>query len=113
MIVQIVTKLMLVGFALFMTASIAFAAMTLDSAKKQGLVGEQPDGLVGIVSGASPDVKRLVESTNSQRMAKYNKIAAKNGTPVSQVQAVAGQKLINGTNAGEFFMNAAGSWQQK
>lgn len=113
MIVQILTKLMLVGFALFMTASIAFAAMSLDSAKKQGLVGEQPDGLVGIVGSASPDVKELVESTNSQRMEKYNAIAAKNGAPVSQIQAVAGQKLINGTAPGEYFKNAAGSWQQK
>lgn len=113
MIVQILTKLMLVGFALFMSATIAFAGISLDAAKKQGLVGEQPDGLIGIVSGASPDVKQLVESTNSQRMEKYNKIAAKNGTPVSKVQAVAGQKLINGTAPGEYFKNSAGSWQQK
>lgn len=113
MIIKIITKLMLVGFALFMTASVAFAAMTVEAAKQQGLVGERPDGLLGIVSGGSPDVKQLVESTNSQRMAKYNAIASRNGTPVDQVQALAGQKLIKGTAPGEFFMNAAGSWQQK
>lgn len=113
MIIKILTKLMLVGFALVMSAAIAFAGLSLEAAKKQGLVGEKPDGLVGIVGSASPDVKQLVESTNSARMDKYNSIAAKNGASVSQIQAVAGQKLINGTDPGEYFMNAAGSWQQK
>lgn len=114
MIIKILGQLMLAGFALFMTASVAFAALTLENAKHDGLVGERPDGLIGAVSGSpSADVKGLVDSTNSARMDKYNAIASKNGTPVDQIQAIAGQKLIGSTPAGEYIMNAAGEWQKK
>ncbi|HYD19143.1 MAG TPA: YdbL family protein [Patescibacteria group bacterium] len=114
MIINTLAKLMLIGFALFMTVSTAFAGLTVDAAKSQGLVGEKPDGLLGIVTASpSADVQALVNSTNSQRMDKYNGIAAKNAAPVDQIQAVAGQKLIGATPAGEYFMNASGSWQKK
>lgn len=114
MIVKILAKLLLVGFALFMTASVAFAALTLDNAKQDGLVGEKPDGLLGSV-GASPseDVKGLVDSINSQRMEKYSSISAKNGTPVDQVQALAGKTLISKTPSGQYVMDATGEWQKK
>lgn len=46
-------------------------------------------------------------------MAKYNGIASKNNTPIDQIQALAGQKLIAATGPGEFFMNASGGWQKK
>lgn len=103
----------MIAAALFLSTSIAFAALTLETAKQQGLIGEKPDGLVGVVSGGAADVKALVESTNALRLSKYQMIAAKNGTPVDQVQAVAGQKLISSTPSGEFIMSASGSWQKK
>ena len=106
-------KTMMVAAALLLSTSIAFAAIPLEDAKQQGLVGEKPDGLIGIVSGTSKDVKALVDSTNAQRLAKYQAIAAKNGTPVAQVQAVAGQKLMAVTPGGEYIMGASGGWQQK
>jgi uncharacterized protein YdbL (DUF1318 family) len=106
-------KIALTLTILAFSAGMAFAAITLDAAKQQGLVGERPDGLVGAVSAASPDVSALVDSTNAGRMAKYNAIAAKNGSPVDQVQALAGKSLIEKTPSGQYIMNAAGSWQQK
>jgi hypothetical protein len=114
MIAQLIAKIVLIGFALFMSASVAFAALTLDNAKQDGLVGEKPDGLLGVVIAAPPeDVKSLVDSTNSQRLEKYNSIAAKNGTPVDQVQALAGKTLISKTQSGQYIMNSAGEWQKK
>ncbi len=108
------SKLLMACCALFMSASIAFAALSLPAAKADGLVGEKPDGLLGIVTTApSTEVQALVNSTNSQRMAKYNGIASKNNTPIDQIQALAGQKLIAATAPGEFFMNASGGWQKK
>ena len=107
-------KLTLAAAALFFTTSLAFAAITVDAAKQQGLVGEQTDGLLGAVTATpSADVSALVSSTNAARMEKYNAIAAKNGTPVDQIQAVAGQKLIGNTPAGEYIQTAAGGWQKK
>ncbi len=109
-----ISKVMMACCALVMSASIAFAALSLPAAKAEGLVGEKPDGLLGIVTTApSTEVQALVNSTNSQRMTKYNGIASKNNTPIDQIQALAGQKLIGSTAPGEFFMNASGGWQKK
>ena len=111
--IPLIGKIVLAMAALFMSVSFAFAALTLDSAKAQGLVGERPDGLLGIVSQASPDVSTLVSTTNTERLEKYKSIAQKNGTALPQVQALAGKNLIERTAPGQYFMNAAGVWQKK
>jgi len=98
---------------LVLGASLAFAALTLETAKQQGLIGEKPDGTVGAVSTPSAEAAAIIASTNAQRLEKYKAIAAKNGTPVDQVEAVAGQKLIAATPAGQYFMSASGTWQKK
>ena len=107
-----ITKIMTGLMALFIVIPMAFA-MSVDTAKQQGLVGERTDGLLGIVSGATPEVKQMVEQTNADRMNKYRAIAGKNGTNVSQVQALAGKKLIEKAAPGEYIQNAGGGWQKK
>lgn len=94
------------------SATVALAALTLDTAKSQGLVGERPDGLIGAVK-ATPEATALVAATNAERMERYKDIAAKNGTAVSQVQALAGKKLTDQTPEGEYVMSAGGGWQKK
>lgn len=107
-------KIILALAATLLSASVAFAALSLDAAKAQGLVGEQPNGMIGAVSDtASPDVKALVDSTNAARLQRYQGIAAKEGTPVEQVEAVAGEKLVNGAPAGQYIKTSAGAWQKK
>jgi uncharacterized protein YdbL (DUF1318 family) len=110
---QFLPKLLMALVVLIMSASIVFAALTVEAAKQQGLVGERPDGMLGIVAAPSPDVTALVESINTERLAKYQAIAMKNGTGLEQVKALAGQKLIQGAGSGEYIMNAAGVWQKK
>lgn len=97
--------------AFVLSASLALAAMSLETAKTQGLVGEQPDGLIGAVA-PSPEVNALVSTTNAERLETYKSIAAKNGTGVAQVQAVAGKKLVEQAPSGEFVL-VGGSWQKK
>lgn len=109
----ILTFLLGLGLANAATAGLAFAQDALASAKAAGLVGEQPDGLVGAVSGASGDIQALINQVNGQRMAQYQSVAQSNGIPVGQVQAIAGAKLIEATPGGQFVRNAAGSWVQK
>lgn len=99
--------------AVSVTAGMAIAGITIEAAKQQGLVGERMDGTLGIVAGATPDVSALVAATNQERLTKYNTIAAKNGTGVGQVQALAGKKLIENARPGEFVQGADGSWQRK
>ncbi len=84
------------------------------SAQTQGLVGERPDGLVGIVSSSAPaSTRTLVERINRERMTVYGQIAQRNGTSVEAVQRSAGQRLVNDTPAGQYFMDAGGKWQRK
>lgn len=101
-------------FLTVMVVAIPLAfAMTVESAKQQGIVGERTDGLLGIVSGGGGDVQTLVNTTNAERLAKYKGIAEKRGTPLDQVQAVAGKKLIEKAAPGEFIQTGSGGWQKK
>lgn len=91
----------------------AHAAMDLAGAKAQGLVGERPDGLVGIVSPpGAPELQAMVEGINAGRLQTYRDIAAKQGTPLAQVQALAGQSLISKTVSGQYVMTPAGGWKK-
>ena len=86
----------------------------LEDAKAAGLVGERIDGYLGLVdSGASTDVKRLVEQINAEREAKYAEIAKKQGVPAKAVGQIAGEKLIGRAGSGEYVMGADGQWRQK
>lgn len=92
----------------------AMAESDLASAKAQGLVGERPDGLVGAIPDSiDTETLQMMNQVNADRTAKYKSIAEKNGTPVDQVQALAGAKLIGQTPPGQYIMNAAGQWQKK
>lgn len=107
--------LLLIAFFTITTPLAPAFAADLVTVKAQGLVGEQPDGLLGIVnpSSAPADVSSLVANINAERMAKYEAIAAKNGTPVGQTQVLAGQSLINRTPSGQYVMAPDGSWMKK
>ena len=90
----------------------AFAA-DLDQAKSEGLVGERADGYLGVVdAGAGADVAALVAEVNAKRKAEYQRIAAKNGLALEQVQALAGKKAIARTSAGHWIL-LNGGWQKK
>jgi hypothetical protein len=87
------------------------AMSALGPAKNQGLVGEQPNGYLGVV-GSSAQAKEIAELINKARKAEYQKLAAKNGIQLSDVEAIAGQKAIEKTDPGQFiYLN--GQWQKK
>jgi uncharacterized protein YdbL (DUF1318 family) len=94
-------------------AALPSAALDLDTARAQGLVGEQSDGYVGAVSAsAGGDVKALVAEVNGKRRAAYADIAKKNGTAPDAVAALSGQKLIERAPAGQWIYDK-GRWTQK
>ncbi len=105
---RILTALIL---ALVLGSGPAVAQMSLDQAKAAGLIGERPDGLVGIVdSSAGLDLEALVDAVNRQRLDRYAAIAAENNSTIEQVQAVAGAQLIERTPEGQYVMDAGGGW---
>ena len=98
--------------ALLAVATPAPAQDALAGAKQAGQVGERPDGLVGVVPGAPAAAQAIAEQVNAQRLQRYRDIAASNGTSVDKVQALAGQRLIDGTPAGQYVLSG-GRWVKK
>jgi uncharacterized protein YdbL (DUF1318 family) len=107
-------RTLLAAAALVALAGAASAATDLASAKKEGWIGEQVDGYVGLVLADAPaDVKALVQHVNEGRRAEYARIAAKNGLSVDAVAAEAGRKLIDRTGPGEYVKDSTGRWKKK
>jgi uncharacterized protein YdbL (DUF1318 family) len=99
--------------ALLLALALPAAALDLDGAKAQGLIGEMTTGYVGAVSpSAPPEVKQLVDQVNAKRRASYEDIARKNGTAVEAVAALAGTKLIERAPPGGW-IGEGGHWYQK
>lgn len=102
------------ALGLTVAAATGIWAGPLDDAKAAGLVGERPDGFVAAVPpNPSPDIRALVDSINAKRQAAYADIGQKENVPVSQVGALAAEKIKRQAPAGSYFMNSDGSWSQK
>ncbi|CAH9059264.1 hypothetical protein PSECIP111951_03900 [Pseudoalteromonas holothuriae] len=86
-------------------------ALTLDSAKNQGLVGETASGYLAAVSSNS-QTQQLISEVNTKRKAKYQQLAKKNGISLSQVEALAGKKAIEKTSKGHY-VQINGRWVKK
>ncbi|MDP1628797.1 YdbL family protein [Parvibaculum sp.] len=106
--------------AMLMLAASLFAAapafaIDLDSAKAQGLVGEQLTGYVGIVTASpTPELRTMVNDINLRRRASYQEIAAKTaGATLNAVEKLAAEKLIAKTPSGQYVQNASGQWVKK
>ncbi len=102
------------ALSLFVMAPAALAD-GLDDAKVAGLVGEKPDGYLGVVSAsAGADIQRLVQDINLRRRDSYRAIAESTpGTTLADVEVLAGAKLISKTPSGQYVQNAAGAWVRK
>lgn len=112
--VPAVTTTIVTGTALAVSTSPALAAITLESAKQQGLVGERPDGLLGIVGHkVNAEAKDLVEDVNARRMEIFKKIAKEKNQPVEAVQKISGEEFISRTPKGQYVMNKQGEWIKK
>lgn len=87
-------------------------ALGLDAAKGQGLVGEQPDGYLGVVK-ATPEAVELASDVNQKRRAAYQRIAQQNGITLDQVGTLAGQKAIEKSPSGQYVKTPTGQWVKK
>ena len=104
---------MLTCALLFLMPLLAFG-ITLDEAKQQGLLGERPDGYLGLVKpSSSPDTVNLMKDINNKRRDVYKGIAEKNSTALPAVEALAGKKAIEKTPTGQFIMQPNGTWVPK
>lgn len=96
-----ICSLLLVFSLPLMAMNLQQAMSSLGSAKEQGLVGEQPDGYLGVVT-ASADAAEVVKLINEARRAQYQRLAKDNNLVLADVEAMAGQKAIEKTQSGHY-----------
>ena len=99
----------LAAIALTTTPALAQRDPAYAAARAAGQVGEQPDGYLGIVGTATPELRALVNNLNIQRKKQYTDQAAA-GSTVQQMAFVTGCNLILRTAPGEKYQAPDGRW---
>jgi uncharacterized protein YdbL (DUF1318 family) len=87
-------------------------ALSLEEAKGRGLVGERANGYLGVVNAGDREAQALAQDINHKRRQAYEDIAKRNGTPLSAVEALAGEKAIQNTHPGHLVEGPSG-WVKK
>ena len=87
------------------------AMSSLGAAKTQGLVGEQPDGYLGVVT-KSGNADEIVKLINDARRAEYQRLAKDNNIALPDVEAIAGQKAMEKTQSGQY-VQVNKKWMKK
>jgi uncharacterized protein len=105
------------GFSLAATGAAtaqSAAKAVVDSAKSQGVVGEQADGMLGFVSGsADGSVRAAVSQINAGRAQAYKDIATKTGVTEQAAGEATADQLIDRLAAGEYYKPLGGAWTRK
>lgn len=97
---------------LWFAAVMPALSMSVEEAKTKGLVGEKPNGYLGVVKPGSPEAQSLTDEVNQKRRKAYEDIAARNRTQLEAVEALAGEKAIQNTKPGHFIEGPSG-WTKK
>ncbi|MFN3580584.1 MAG: YdbL family protein [Pseudomonas sp.] len=79
------------------------AMSALPAAKASGLVGEQPDGYLGVVS-ASGNAGEIARQINQARRQEYQRLAQENGIQLREVESIAGKKALERTPSGQYIL---------
>lgn len=91
--------------------SLQEAKAQLSEAKEQGLVGEQPNGYLGVVKSTAA-ARQIVKEINEARRKEYTRIANENNIAVADVELLAGKRAIERTDSGHY-IKVDGQWQIK
>lgn len=84
------------------------AMSNLGSAKSAGLLGEQPNGYLGVVN-AQGDAAEIARLINDARRAEYQRLAKDNNLQLSDVETMAGKKALEKTPTGQY-IQLNGKW---
>jgi len=100
-----------IPYALADTAS---AKAIVDAAKAQGVVGEQGDGFLGLVTGSADSaVAAAVAEINSGRAAVYKDAAAKSGVTPAAAGEAAAKQIFQRVPSGQYYKPVGGAWMRK
>lgn len=106
------------GLALSATLAVAQATDTvLAQARANGLIGEQADGYLGFVPGAtiSADLRGRVDQNNIQRRQLYTRRATERSVSVNEMAAAVACEVFQRPRiaVGERYRDEAGQWRQR
>jgi len=107
-----------IGLALTATVAMAQANdSVLAQARANGLIGEQADGYLGFVPGAtiSADLRGRVDQNNIQRRQLYTRRATERGVAVNEMAAAVACEVFQRPRIamGERYRNETGQWRQR
>jgi len=105
-------KSLFIAASLLIMSQLALA-LTLDEAQNKGLLGENASGYLEMTPRGNAEAKTLMTDINAQRKTKYQSIADKQKTELKSIEKIAGEKIINKLNTGEFFKDSDGQWHKK
>jgi uncharacterized protein YdbL (DUF1318 family) len=88
-------------------------ALDIQSAKAQGLIGEESTGLVAARGTPSAEVRALVTSVNDKREAEFERTSKKTGATVAQVKARFYELAVQRTKPGHYYQDESGNWVSK
>lgn len=108
-------RILLAAVLLALTAAYTApaAAISLNAARAQGLVGETRSGYLAPVRSPSGEVQALIDKVNAKRRNHYRSIASRNGVGIEEVGRITAEKLINGLPRGVYFQAPDGAWRKK
>ena len=82
----------------------------IDTAKDQGLVGENISGYLAVVGSVEPAVKRKVDEINALRREVYDKLAKEKGQSLATIARLSGEKLVANETSGHLVFDDSESW---
>lgn len=98
----------------FALADAAGAKAIVDAAKAQGVVGEQGDGFLGLVTGSADSaVAAAVSEINSGRAAVYADAAAKSGVTPAAAGEAAAKLIVQRIPPGQYYKPVGGAWTRR
>ena len=107
-----VAAALLAGISLS-TPALAQRDPAYQAARSEGLIGEQPDGYLGIVGTPTPQLERVVNDINLRRRAHYTQEAARLQATVEQFAFTTACNLIQNLDAGLRYRAPNGTWMTR
>lgn len=110
------TGMLAFSLAIAAPASAQAQDAAIGQARAAGLVGEQADGYLGFVPGASisADLRGRVEQNNIQRRALFARRAGERNVSINEMAAaVACEVFARRIAMGERYRDEAGQWRQR
>ncbi|QJQ32853.1 YdbL family protein [Sphingomonas lacunae] len=107
-----VAAALLAGISLS-TPAVAQRDPAYQAARSEGLIGEQPDGYLGIVGTPTPQLERVVNDINLRRRAHYTQEAARLQATVEQFAFTTACNLIQNLDAGLRYRAPNGTWMTR